>query len=182
MPTRIGSLVFGALLALAGCATRGDAIDSAEACVPVAARGLRPIAEERAERFLGKVQEDTARCRGGERAVARRGARPGSTGRTTGRPATAAAASPARRDASATSARNGRGIDGALLDLEYQRIELIKFNLFDNSGTYEDYVSGRGRRRRAGAEGRGPRCGCRQDASALRRGRRRRRSSSAAAS
>ena len=27
---------------------------------------------------------------------------------------------------------NGRGIDGALLDLEYQRIELIKFNLFDN--------------------------------------------------
>ena len=38
---------------------------------------------------------------------------------------------------------NGRGIDGALLDLEYQRIELIKFNLFDNSGTYEDYVRGR---------------------------------------
>ena len=38
---------------------------------------------------------------------------------------------------------NGRGIDGALLDLEYQRIELIKFNLFDTSGTYEDYVRGR---------------------------------------
>src|SRR5581483_9442967 len=36
-----------------------------------------------------------------------------------------------------------RGIDGALLDLEYQRIELIKFNLFDNNGTYTDYVSGR---------------------------------------
>ena len=40
--------------------------------------------------------------------------------------------------------RNGRGIDGALLDLEYQRIELIKFNLFDNSGTYKSYVLGRG--------------------------------------
>jgi len=37
---------------------------------------------------------------------------------------------------------NGRGIDGALLDLEYQRIELIKFNLLDNSGTYRDYVNG----------------------------------------
>jgi hypothetical protein len=29
------------------------------------------------------------------------------------------------------------------LDLEYERIELIKFNLFDNSGTYSDYVRGR---------------------------------------
>ncbi len=33
--------------------------------------------------------------------------------------------------------------DGALLDLEYQRIELLQFNLFDNSGTYKDYVLGR---------------------------------------
>ena len=38
---------------------------------------------------------------------------------------------------------NGRGIDGALLDLEYQRIELIKFNLFDNNMTYEQFVKGR---------------------------------------
>lgn len=37
---------------------------------------------------------------------------------------------------------NGRGVDGALIDLEYQRVELIKFNLFDNQ-TYEDYVKGR---------------------------------------
>jgi hypothetical protein len=37
---------------------------------------------------------------------------------------------------------NGRGLDGALLDLEYQRIELIKFNLFDNY-TFADYVRGR---------------------------------------
>ena len=27
---------------------------------------------------------------------------------------------------------NTRGINGALLDLEYQRMELLKFNLFDN--------------------------------------------------
>ena len=38
--------------------------------------------------------------------------------------------------------RNTRGIDGALMDLEYQRMELIKFNLFDNR-TYEQYVTGR---------------------------------------
>jgi Animal haem peroxidase len=37
-----------------------------------------------------------------------------------------------------------RGVDGALVDLEYQRMELIKFNLFDNSGTYPAYVEGRG--------------------------------------
>jgi hypothetical protein len=36
-----------------------------------------------------------------------------------------------------------RGIDGALIDLEYQRLELIRFNLYDNSGTYRDYVEGR---------------------------------------
>ena len=30
-----------------------------------------------------------------------------------------------------------------MLDLEYQRIELIKFNLFDNDGTYKDYLLGR---------------------------------------
>ena len=29
-----------------------------------------------------------------------------------------------------------------MLDLEYQRIELIKFNLFDNSGTWQSYVTG----------------------------------------
>jgi hypothetical protein len=38
---------------------------------------------------------------------------------------------------------NGRGIDGSLIDLEYQRMELIKFNLFDNY-TYESYVKGIG--------------------------------------
>jgi len=33
-----------------------------------------------------------------------------------------------------------RGVAGALLDLEYQRVELIKFNLFDNNGTYQQFV------------------------------------------
>lgn len=35
-----------------------------------------------------------------------------------------------------------RGVSGALLDLEYQRVELIKFNPFDNSGTCHNYVTG----------------------------------------
>ena len=35
--------------------------------------------------------------------------------------------------------RNTRGVDGALLDLEYQRMELIRFNLFDNR-TFEQYA------------------------------------------
>ncbi|HEX9786943.1 MAG TPA: peroxidase family protein, partial [Candidatus Binatia bacterium] len=38
---------------------------------------------------------------------------------------------------------NSRGINGALLDLEYQRMELLKFNLFDNQGTYEEYFRSR---------------------------------------
>jgi hypothetical protein len=53
-------------------------------------------------------------------------------------------------DASSLSraTKNLRGVGGALIDLEYERVELIKFNLFDNTGTYEDYVKGR-----LGAEG-----------------------------
>ncbi|WP_197742104.1 peroxidase family protein [Nitrospira sp. KM1] len=35
-----------------------------------------------------------------------------------------------------------RGIRGALLDLEYQRMEMIRFNLFDNGGSYEQYIRG----------------------------------------
>ena len=45
-----------------------------------------------------------------------------------------------------------RGVHGALMDLEYERMELIKFNLFDNCGTYR--VRGGARRRgRAVAQG-----------------------------
>ena len=31
---------------------------------------------------------------------------------------------------------NLHGVGGALLDIERERVELIKFNLFDNPGTY----------------------------------------------
>ncbi|PMR67089.1 peroxidase family protein [Halomonas heilongjiangensis] len=127
---------------------------SLRACKRLVAGGLREVPDDRADRFLGKVQEDTALCRGGKRAVE-------ALGRDT--PwvdwqhywATGAGAS---RNANyddgwlrplvgGLSERvhlnpNDRGIDGALIDLEYQRVELIKFNLFDNA-TYRDYVQGR---------------------------------------
>ncbi len=47
---------------------------------------------------------------------------------------------------------DGRGVDGALLDLEYQRMELLKFNLFDNY-TFQAYVNGRDGVARALREG-----------------------------
>ena len=44
------------------------------ACLEMATGGIRPIAEQdRLERFLGKVGEGVARCRGDENAVSQRG-------------------------------------------------------------------------------------------------------------
>jgi hypothetical protein len=98
--------------------------------------GLRPIAAERDKRFLGKVQKDTARCRGGENAIR---CRPTPWVDWQNYWGTGDSRSKGR----AGTGEDRRGVDGALLDLEYQRIELIKFNLFDNSQTYEQYVKGR---------------------------------------
>ena len=110
-------------------------------CVAYALGGLRDVASERSQRFLGKVSEDTARCRGGEAAVAWRKtpwidwpqywSAGGEQSRFSGVVSGFDILSP-----------NTRGINGALLDLEYQRMELIKFNLFDNHGTYEEYFRG----------------------------------------
>ncbi|HET6368104.1 MAG TPA: hypothetical protein VFG27_12795, partial [Pseudomonadales bacterium] len=133
----VAVLVVALILALGGCAGKRETVD---ACLTLALGGLRPIGEERAARFLGKVQEDTARCRGGERAVAWRGV-PWLDWQSYW--ATGDAGSRAPGSGTGHLGANGRGIDGALLDLEYQRIELIKFNLFDSSGTYPDYVRGR---------------------------------------
>ncbi len=129
------SLLSAALL-LGGC---GFEPKDLTACVEFGSEGLRPIAEERAKRFQGKVQEDTARCRGGEHAVEFRRF-----------PWTDWQNYWSAGDARSRGAEafwrigllnpNRRGIEGALLDLEYQRIELIKFNLFDNSGTYKNYA------------------------------------------
>src|SRR5256714_877811 len=109
------------------------------ACTQMLATGFRPIAESREQRFLGQVADYTARCRGGDQAAQFR------TGPYVDWPEywaagdAASLASDSRFLPKAFSA-NRRGVDGAILDLEYQRLELIKFNLFDNSGTYPDYV------------------------------------------
>ena len=136
----VGPWLAAAALFMAGCAsTTPDRI----ACVEMTAGGFRPIANERATRFLGKVREETAQCRGGDKAVAGR-AVPWVDWQNYWATADSASLAPGWSVRGSHASPNGRGIDGALLDLEYQRIELIKFNLFDNSGTYRDYVSGRG--------------------------------------
>jgi Animal haem peroxidase len=128
-----------ALLAGAGLASCGlptDARSPAD-CLKVLQGGLHPIADERSTRFLGKVEEATAGCRGGERAVRYRATPWVDWSNYWG---TGDARSRGRRGTS----EDRRGIEGALLDLEYQRLELIAFNLLDNGGTYEAYVQGRG--------------------------------------
>jgi hypothetical protein len=111
-----------------------------KACAEMALSGFRPIANTREQRFQGKVTELTAMCRGGQKAAQFRFvpwvefSNYWGTGDLSSLPTGYVS----------TSAPQFRGVSGALLDLEYQRIELIKFNLFDNNGTYQDYISGRG--------------------------------------
>jgi hypothetical protein len=141
---RLAYGVFMAFLALAPAACKqgeGPAF-SLLGCAKELSGGIRPIAQTRDRRFQGKVQESTARCRGGENAAQRRNV-PWVDWRNyyaTGNEASK----------SFWSFRNFRGVNGALIDLEYQRAELIKFNLFDNSGTFEQYMTTRdGRNGRA---------------------------------
>jgi hypothetical protein len=130
------SLLLLALFAFSGCANNyGDFA----ACLKVARQGLRPLATERVERFQGKVQEETARCRGGEKAVAAR-ASPWIDWQNYWAAADIASKGPESFWRFGHLNPNRRGIAGALLDLEYLRIELLKFNLFDNSGTYPNYL------------------------------------------
>jgi Animal haem peroxidase len=132
-------LLFGATLLLGACVSTQKDL---EACLTLLDRRFRPVAEERAERFQGKVQEFTARCRGGDKAVAFR-SRPWVDWENYWATGDASSRAPGSSSQGRHLDPNGRGIDGTLLDLEYQRIELIKFNLFDNSGTYKEYVLGR---------------------------------------
>ena len=117
-------------LSLTGCSE-----SSLEGCVETLAGGPLPIATARDQRFQSKVRESTARCRGGEVAL-----------KFLNTPWVDWANYYATRDAASLEdleTRNRRGIGGALIDLEYARVELLKFNLFDNAGTYQQYVTGR---------------------------------------
>jgi hypothetical protein len=97
------------------------------------------IPNVRGQRFQGKVSEATALCRGGDQALQFR-ATPWvdwtnywGTGDMSSLPS----------GFISTKLPAQRGVIGALLDLELQRVELIKFNLFENSGTFADFVQGR---------------------------------------
>ena len=135
-------LGIGAVLVVTGAWVTGTesgyrAFNCAEAVV----HGVRPLAVTRGSRFVGKVQRYNAACRGGHAAVAQQ-ASPWvdwtnyvDTGDSTRRSAAPFTWWPANKV--------DLGVNGALIDLEYERMELIRFNLFDNSGSYRDYVLGR---------------------------------------
>jgi len=130
-------LVAGALAAL--CFYPVVKTIELSSCVAYALGGFRQVASDRADRFLGKVSEDTARCRGGDAARAWRTTPwiDWQRYRRAGGPESVVGGIAGKLG---FLSPNRRGINGALLDLEYQRIELLKFNLYDNSGTYEEYV------------------------------------------
>ena len=121
-----------------------DVLAELQDCRKYLKAGFRKIPEERDKRFLGKVAKETANCRGGAKALQYRDtpwvdwANYWATGDESSKANQLHAFTLLGKHAYP----NGRGVDGALIDLEYQRVELIKFNLFDNQ-TYEDYVKGR---------------------------------------
>ena len=120
---------------------KGEEAKALLACAQMVNDQLKDIKipNERGLRFQGKVSEATALCRGGNQALQFR-ATPWvdwtnywGTGDMSSLPSGFISAKlPAQR-----------GVIGALLDLELQRVELIKFNLFENSGTFADFVQGR---------------------------------------
>ncbi len=113
--------------------------ESLKACAQMVLSGVRKIADARDQRFEGKVSDAVALCRGGQRALLFKDtpwvdwSSYWGAGDATSLPPGLPKDGPALR-----------GVAGALLDLEYQRMELIKFNLFDNNGTYQQFVTGRG--------------------------------------
>jgi hypothetical protein len=112
--------------------------DALKACAEAVLSGFRKIADTRDQRFQGKVSEANALCRGGYRALQFRNT-PWVDWSNYWGTADSGSIPPLLTKNIPTQ----RGIAGALLDLEYQRIELIKFNLFDNSGSYAEFVKGR---------------------------------------
>src|SRR5215831_7011827 len=68
MRREVWAMLVGMLLLLGGCVS--SPTTDLGSCTTYVLGGFRRVAEERTERFLGKVQQDTARCRGGDKAVA----------------------------------------------------------------------------------------------------------------
>src|SRR5512140_582003 len=143
---RIRVLFLTVLLAVS-CSSEKDKAIKAELaslrnCAQMINSGIRPIAVTRDQRFLGKVEESTAGCRGGAVATQFR-ATPWVDWSNYWGTGDAKSKAPEFVKQANHLGPTGRGIDGALLDLEYERIELIKFNLFDNNKTYQEFITGR---------------------------------------
>ena len=117
-------------------------LESLRNCAQMINSGIRPIASTRDQRFQGKVEASTSACRGGEVAAQLR-ATPWVAWANYWGAGDATSKAPEFVKQANHLGPTGRGVDGALLDLEYQRIELIKFNLFDNNKTYRQYITGR---------------------------------------
>ncbi len=109
-----------------------------KACAEMVLGGLRNIAPTREKRFEAKVSEAVAICRGGQRALQFRLTPWVDWSNYWGTGDVASLPTGFIDKKGATF----RGVSGALLDLEYERVELIKFNLFDNNGTWQNYVTG----------------------------------------
>jgi hypothetical protein len=120
-----------------------DDLAIVRACTEILLLGLRPLAAERIDRFLGKVSEAHALCWGGGKAAGQRGT-PWVDWSNFWAAGDIDSRSDRRDIGGHVLDRNTRAIDGALINLEYQRMELIRFNLFDNK-TFEQYATGGGR-------------------------------------
>ncbi|MDE3221587.1 MAG: oxygenase [Nitrospirota bacterium] len=122
----------------------GTFVDSTKDCAEMLIqRDIQKVAKTREQRFLGKVSDSTARCLGGKHADSLREG-PWLDWPNYWAAGDATSLAPASLLAKAkVLGPNALGINGALYELELQRIELIKFNLFDNNKTYQAYVTGR---------------------------------------
>lgn len=128
------------LLLVNGC----DALESEISCLTVLIQGdIQRVAKTREQRFLGKIPERRAHCLGGDHAIGVLSQSPWLDWPNFWAAGDSSSLSPSTLLASTFFGPNERGINSALYELELQRIELIKFNLFDNSGTYQTYITGR---------------------------------------
>ncbi|MDZ4797500.1 MAG: hypothetical protein SGI92_05015 [Bryobacteraceae bacterium] len=136
------ALIFASLILVSCDEKQKEDKASIEACTEALLHLLPQRPQERADRFTGKVEQFRALCRGGQRAVAAMNSpwvdwsNYWGTGDTT-------SLAPGILFSKGPLSPSGRGVTGALLDLELQRVELIRFNLFENSGTFKEYILGR---------------------------------------
>ncbi len=133
----------GSYLNVYAATQKRDRLAELRDCKTVVKRGFREVPEQRNKRFLGKVTKETANCRGGSKAVKYMNF-PWVDWTNYWATGDASTKAPTRKAITKIGKHlkpDGRGVDGALIDLEYQRVELIKFNLFENK-TYKTYVTG----------------------------------------